>query len=113
MWLAGKRHTLDEAIALTDRLVQSSLHLQRPLDEPLNEAFRNSDLLAGITTSADLAALREQEAHIKAFTAQTAVVSPAIAALAKQRLLLTLYKSHLVSWRASLRALLRRHDYPL
>lgn len=100
--LAGKGRTLDEAIALTDKLVQSSLHLQRPLDKPLDEAFRNSDLLAGTTTTDDLAALQQQEAHIKAFTAQTAVVSPAIAALAKQRLLLTLYKSHLVSWRASI-----------
>jgi hypothetical protein len=100
--LAGRGRTLNEAIALTDKLVQSSLHLQRPLDKPLNEAFRNSDLLAGTTASDDLAALQQQEAHIKAFTAQTAVVSPAIAALAKQRLLLALYKSHLVSWRASI-----------
>jgi hypothetical protein len=100
--LAGKERTLDESIALTDKLVQSSRLLQKPLDGPLNEAFRNSDLLAGTPISDDLAALQQQEAHIKAFTAQTAVVSPATAALAKQRLLLTLYKSHLVSWRASI-----------
>jgi hypothetical protein len=100
--LAGKGRTLDEAIALTDKMVQSSLHLQRPLDESLNDAFRSSDLLAGTTASDDLAGLQQQEARIKAFTAQTAVASPAIAALAKQRLLLTLYKSHLVSWRVSI-----------
>jgi hypothetical protein len=100
--LARKGRTLDEAIASTDKLLQSSLHLQRPLDESLNEAFRSSDLLAGTITSDKLGALQQQEARLKVFTAETAKASPAIAALAKQRLLLALYRSHLVSWRASI-----------
>jgi small-conductance mechanosensitive channel len=99
---ARKGRTLDEAIALTDKLLQSSLHLQNPLDESLNEAFRSSDLLAGTITSDNLGALRQQEARLKVFAVETAKASPAIAALAKQRLLLALYRSHLVSWRASI-----------
>lgn len=99
--LAQKGRTLDEAISLTDKLLQSSLHLQGPLDESLSKAFRSSDLLAGTITSEDLGALQQQEARIKVFTAETAKAAPAIAALAKQRLLLALYRSHLVSWRGS------------
>jgi hypothetical protein len=99
--LAGKRRTLDESIALTDKLIQSSQQMQRPLAHPLNEAFRSPDLLAGTFTSNDLGALRQQEVRLKAFTVETAKVSPAVFALAKQRVLLTLFKSHLVAWRAS------------
>jgi hypothetical protein len=100
--VARKLRTLDEAIGRTDELVESSQRLRRPLVEPLNEAFRSPDLLAGTFVSNDVGALQQQEARLNALTAETTMISPAIAALAKQRVLLTLYKSHLTTWRASI-----------
>jgi hypothetical protein len=97
--LARKGRTLDDAIGRTDKLVQSAEHLQRPLSVPLNEAFRGSNLLAGTFASNDIGALRQQEARLNAFTVETTTILPAIAALSKQRVLLSLYKSRLTDWR--------------
>ncbi len=100
--VAKRRRTVDEAIRLTDNLLQTSHALQTPLSKPLTEALRNPELLAGSVEASDVSALQKQEARLKALTAEATKLSPAIAALAKQRVLLTVYETHLTNWRASI-----------
>jgi small-conductance mechanosensitive channel len=100
--LARKQRTVEEAIGLTDKLALSSQNLRMPLTKPLQDALQNPDLLASTVQSDDPGALQQQESRLNALTVETAKISPAIAALAKQRVLLTLYKSHLVAWRTAI-----------
>jgi hypothetical protein len=100
--LARKRLTVENTIGLTDKFLQASQNLQAPLARPLDDAFRSSDLFSGGFKASDVGALRQQEAHLKGLMAETSKVAPAITALAKQKVLLTLYKTHLITWRTSL-----------
>jgi Mechanosensitive ion channel len=100
--ISKRRHALDDSIRLTDNLIQNSHSLQTPLAKPLTEALRNPELVAGSVEASNVAALQEQEVRLKALTAEATKLTPAIAALAKQRVLLTLYQTRLSSWRASI-----------
>lgn len=100
--IAKRRQTLDEAIRLTGNLIQTSHNLQTPLSQPLTEALRNPELLDGTMEASNVDALQEQESRLKALTAEATKLSPAIAALAKQRFLLELYRTRLSSWRSSI-----------
>ncbi|MCU1338601.1 MAG: small-conductance mechanosensitive channel [Bryobacterales bacterium] len=99
--LARKQRSLNEGMQLTDKLIQSSQNLQTPLADAFNETFRSTDLSTGTFKSNDTVTLRKQEARLNALTAETTRISPAIAALAKQRVLLNLYKSNLGAWRTA------------
>ena len=101
--LARKRRVLDEGIRLTNHLLQSSRNLQTPLAAPLKDALNDGALLGGASAqSNDLTRLEHQDARLKALTIELKQVSPAITALAKQRVLLALYGSHLAAWRDSI-----------
>jgi hypothetical protein len=94
--------TLDEAIRSTDRLAQSSRGLQMPLARFVKYALQSSDLGPRSLQARNLAVLRQQKTRLDSLTAQITNLSPAIVALDKQRILLGIYKSHLVSWRSSI-----------
>jgi hypothetical protein len=100
--LAQKRRTVDEANRQTEQLAQASQSLLTPLAAELNLAFQNPDLLAMPSESDNVAALQQQQNRLNALISETGKVSPAITALAKQKVLLTLYESHLGSWRISI-----------
>jgi hypothetical protein len=102
--LAHKLRTVDETAARTDELTRTSQRLLAPLAADLNRALQNPDLLATSSEFDNLSALQQQEARLNALMSETSKISPAITALAKQKVLLTLYQAHLASWRVSIAA---------
>lgn len=99
--LAQKRRRVDEIIARTDQLAMTSQSLLTPLAAELNGAFQDPELLAAPLAANDLGQLQKQSERLKVLMNETEKISPAITALAKQRILLTLYKSRLAEWNAS------------
>jgi hypothetical protein len=96
--LQSKLRTLDEGMQLTDKLARSSESLRMPLGNFVNQAVQSDDLGAGLQ-SYNLGLLREQTARLDALTSRITSLAPAVSALDKQRVLLTIYKSRLINWR--------------
>jgi Mechanosensitive ion channel len=97
--LERKLHILDEAMRLTDKLALSSQDLRTPLATFINQVVQSGE--ASNLQASDLGVLQQQKARLDALTLQIKNLSPAIEALDKQRVLLTVYKSHLGSWRTA------------
>jgi Mechanosensitive ion channel len=97
--LERKLHILDEAMRLTDKLALSSQDLRTPLATFINQVVQSGE--ASNLQASDLGVLQQQKARLDALTLQIKDLSPAIEALDKQRVLLTVYKSHLGSWRTA------------
>jgi Mechanosensitive ion channel len=97
--LERKLHVLGEAMRLTDKLALSSQDLRTPLATFINQVVQSGE--ASNLQASDLGVLQQQKARLDALTVQIKNLSPAIEALDKQRVLLTLYKSHLGSWRTA------------
>jgi hypothetical protein len=98
--LGRKLRTIEQAGLLTDQLAQSSHDLFTACVAPMDKELQ-AGLLADNLQSSDLAALQQQKNRLDALTAQLNGISPAVLALAKQQILLNLYKSNLMSWRGS------------
>jgi Mechanosensitive ion channel len=97
--LERKLHVLGEAMRLTDKLALSSQDLRTPLATFINQVVQSGE--ASNLQASDLGVLQQQKARLDALTLQIKNLSPAIEALDKQRVLLTVYKSHLGSWRTA------------
>jgi len=97
--LERKLRTLDEAVRLTDKLAHSSQSLRTPFAGFINQVVQSGDLEASNLQATNLDALRRQKARLDALAVQIQKLSPAIEALDKQRVLLTVYKSNLGKWR--------------
>lgn len=98
--LGRKLRTIEQANVLTGQLAQSGHDLLTACVAPMDKAFQTG-LLADNLQSSDLAALEQQKERLDALTAQINGISPAVMALAKQQILLSVYKSNLMSWRGS------------
>ena len=97
--LERKLHILDEAMRLTEKLALSSRGLRNPLSTFINQIVQSGE--ASNMQASDLGVLQKQKALLDALTVQVKNLSPAIEALDKQRVLLTVYKSHLGGWRTA------------
>ena len=97
--LERKLRTVDEGVQLTDKLAQFSDNLRAPLTGFVNQAVQSGDLAADNLQSRDPGRLRQQTASLDQLTDQITRLAPAMAALDKQRVLLTVYKSRLTQWR--------------
>jgi hypothetical protein len=97
--LERKLRTVDEGVQLTDKLARFSDNLRAPLTGFVNQALQRGDLAADNLQSRDSARLRQQTASLDQLTDQITRLAPAMAALDKQRVLLTVYKSRLTQWR--------------
>jgi len=93
--LAGKERVIDAAIERTDALTKSLQNVRTPFTEPYRKQFSTIALDAN-----GLDALQQQQARLTDLVAEVKTVSPAIAALIKQRTLLNLYRTHLTEWRS-------------
>ncbi|HYZ83548.1 MAG TPA: hypothetical protein VE621_04075 [Bryobacteraceae bacterium] len=96
--LARKRQIIDNAIRKTAELSESLQDIRTPLLAELKRKF------AAITISASADGLRRQKARLDDLVAESGTVSPAIAALNKQCVLLDLYKDRLTEWRSQVQA---------
>jgi len=97
--LERKLRTVDEGVQLTDKLARFSDNLRTPLTGFVNQAVQSGDLAADNLQSRDSGRLRQQTASLDQLTDQITRLAPAMAALDKQRVLLTVYKSRLTQWR--------------
>lgn len=93
--LNRKLRAVDETIRLTDNLSLSEQNLRIPVATFL----RDVPSVLGSLQTTDLASLRQQKVRLDALTAQLKSLSPATVALDKQKVLLTVYRSHLAAWR--------------
>lgn len=99
--LDKKLHTLDKALRTTDGLAQSSQSLRMPLAQFVHRALQTNSWGANNLQANELEALRSQKAQLDALTKQISSLSPALLALDKQKILLSLYRSHLSDWRST------------
>lgn len=97
--LGRKLRLLDDEIARTDNLRQSSDDLRKPLLAYVNKRFpMGAD---NYLQASDLRVLQQQKAELDALIAVAKTLAPALVALDKQNVLLTAYTSHLNKWRAA------------
>src|SRR6476646_214939 len=97
--LERKLRIVDDQIFRTDKLRQASVALHTTLLAAINQRFvldTTNPLQFG-----DLHALQMQKDQLDHIAASVKLLSPAIVALDKQRILLDAYQSHLKSWRAA------------
>lgn len=97
--LGRKLNVLDDEIRRTESLRQSSDALRNPLLASINK--RLPVLAANTLQASDLAELQQQKTRLDEFAALVKILSPAIVALDKQRVLLAAYTTRLNSWRAA------------
>jgi hypothetical protein len=98
--LGRKLHILDDEIARTDRLRQSSNNVRSPLLAYVNKRFPTG--AEDYLQASDLHVLQQQKAEIDALTAVAKALAPAMVALDKQNVLLAAYTAHLKTWRAAI-----------
>jgi small-conductance mechanosensitive channel len=117
--LSAKNRTIEDRIAQTDALIQSSRTLRAPLVSRLKQLSQQGDAIAVQANSSDASQLSKQKQSLDALTAQFKQLSNAVVPLGKQGILLGVYKTSLANWqstvkveyRADLRGLLIRLSF--
>jgi len=99
--LSRKNRVLAGSIESTDRFLRLSLTFQTQLTAPVEDALNTGPAASDLTRSQDLGGLQVQDDSLEALAGRLAALSPAVAAVAKQSVLLRLYRSHLAEWRNS------------
>jgi small-conductance mechanosensitive channel len=97
--LSHKRHTLDQQIESTDRLMQAGRKLRRPLVTNLRSLIQTGGQVGDRAPSSDPKALQQQKKELDALTAQFKDATAEMLPLGKQNILLNLYKRILTDWR--------------
>jgi small-conductance mechanosensitive channel len=101
--LNRKVRTIDQTIALTDGLAQSSQKLRAPLVASLSAAAQKGDQVAA-QDSTDPAVLERQKQELDALTANFKQASALVLPLGKQARLLEIYKDNLTRWRDTVKS---------
>lgn len=99
----AKLSLLDQSLHLTDALADSSKLLRAPLIARMRAFSQRSDDLANQPPSQDAAVLAQQEAELKGLTKQYKQLAATILPLAKQNILLDVYKRNVTNWRSELK----------
>ncbi len=97
--LDKKLRVIGEKMRLTDNLGLSAQNLRVPMAGFISRRLQ-SGAVYNLHTD-DLASLQQHKIQLDALTVQLQGLSPAIVALDKQKVLLTLYRSHLEDWRST------------
>jgi small-conductance mechanosensitive channel len=100
--LSGKIHVIDQAIAMTDELSETSKEMRAPLINRLKELSQQGDQIANQPDSTDPNVLAQQKKQLDAMTAQFKPVSQAVLPLSKLGILLDLYKRSLNNWKGAI-----------
>jgi small-conductance mechanosensitive channel len=99
--LNRKVRQLDETIQVTNDLADTSKSLRTPVVAALRQLTQAGDQFAAQAPSDDPAVLAQQKKQLDQMTAQFKKQSEAVLPLAKQRVLLDVYKRSLTNWRAA------------
>jgi len=97
--LRRKIGVIDERMRLTDSLALSVQNMRAPMAQFVSRLIQ-SGAMSSLRTG-DLALLKQDKTQLDALTVELNSLSPAIVALDKQKVLLTLYKSHLADWHST------------
>ena len=96
-----KLRALDDNLAQTEALYQSSKGLRAPLVAKIRELTQKGDDVAGQPDSQDPKVLAQQRKDLDALTAQFKQVSASLLPLGKQSILLDIYKRTTTNWRSA------------
>jgi len=99
--LGRKVRELDDTIRVTNELAETSANLRAPVVAGLRALTQKGDELAAQPQSNDPATLADQKKQLDALTQQFKSQSAAVLPLAKQRVLLDVYKRSLTNWRTT------------
>ena len=99
--LARNLRAMDDSAEVTNKLAQASQILRTPLIGAIEAALRTPDL-SRADQSMDLNVLRQQTSRLEVAIRQATKISPAVAALDKQEVLLAQFQSNLTAFRKSL-----------
>jgi small-conductance mechanosensitive channel len=103
LWsIRGKMHALNESLALTNSLQQSSKTLIQPLSAALRDATRQGDELSNQPDTTDATQLEQRKTQIDSLASDFKSIATAALPLAKQSILLDRYKSNLTNWNDTL-----------
>jgi small-conductance mechanosensitive channel len=99
--LRRKLRALEDNLAQTETLYQSSKNLRAPLVAKIRELTQKGDDVAGQPDSQDPKVLAQQRKDLDALTAQFKQVSASLLPLGKQSILLDIYKRTTTNWRTA------------
>lgn len=99
--LGRKVRDLDDTIRVTTELAETSSSLRTPVVAGLRQLTQKGDELASQPASNDPATLADEKKQLDALTQQFKSQSAAVMPLAKQRVLLDVYKRSLTNWRTA------------
>lgn len=102
--LSTKDKTLDGSMRQTDALQETIQQFRAPLIDELKQLSDQGDQIANQPDSTDPRILAEQKKELDRCTAQFKQISAAVLPLSKQEILLGLYKTNLLNWRAAIRS---------
>jgi small-conductance mechanosensitive channel len=101
--LRRKLNTLDSTALMTDGMLQSQKALMTPLVGSMRALAKQGDQLANQADTQDPKLLLAQKKQMDALTAQFKQVSASVLPLAKQGILLNLYKRSISNWREAVK----------
>jgi hypothetical protein len=104
--LHRKLRVIDERMRLTDSLALSVQNMRAPMAQFVSRLIQ-SGAVNSLRTG-DLALLKQDKTQLDALRLEVNSLSPAIVALDKQEVSLTLYKSHLADWHSTVTIEYRR-----
>jgi small-conductance mechanosensitive channel len=102
--LRRKITTLNQAEDFTDGMLQSQKAMMRPLVGSMRALAKQGDILANQPDSTDPAVLADQKKQLDTMTAQFKQLSASVVPLAKEGILLNLYKRTVANWRDTVRS---------
>lgn len=102
--LRRRIRTLDQSIAQTATLANSSKALRAPLISSLKELIKHGDQLSNQPDSQNSAVLSQQKQQLDDLTAQFKQLSGVVLPLGKQSILLDLYNRSLGNWRETVQS---------
>jgi len=100
--LSGKRSSLSNERRLTEALQQTCGRLRAPIVSHLKQLIQSGNQLAQEADTSDPSRLLQEKQQLDALTIQFKRVSGAVTTLAKQNILLDLYKNSLNNWKAEI-----------
>ena len=100
--LSGKRSSISNELKATEALQSQSKQIRSPFSGRLKQLIQSGNQLAEQADTSDQAALAKEKQQLDALTTEFKQISGVVTTLAKQNILLELYKNSLTSWQAEI-----------
>lgn len=107
--LSSKRTSLSNELRSTDALQHDSAQLRAPFVSRLKQLIQSGNQLAQQADTSSQSGLLQEKQQLDALTSEFKQVSGAVTSLAKQNILLDLYKNSLNNWQAEVGVEIKEH----